>query len=198
MTKAQARGLEKLPEYLLADGRIEEAFGRSAPLLVEVGFGNGDALAEYAAAHPDWNCIGIEVFRPGIGALINRCESQELTNVRIVESEGLTYLEKLETQTVDLIWVLFPDPWPKARHHKRRLITSEFGTTASRCLKKGGTLRIATDWADYAEQIEASLCHIREFDGGMKKDANTLLQTKYGLRGRRLGHEETHFEYEKC
>ena len=197
MTNAQARGLDKLPKYRLADDRIEEDFGREAPLLVEIGFGNGEVLADFAKLHPEWNCIGVEVFRPGIGALINRCEAQNLTNVRIAENEGLTYLERLGPQIVDLIWVLFPDPWPKARHHKRRLITPEFGHAVAGCLKNEGKLRIATDWSDYAEQIASSLSDIRELVGGVKHDGGSQRPTKYETRGRRLGHEVTHFEYTK-
>lgn len=197
MTTAQARGLEQLPKYLLSDAGLHESFQREARVLVEIGFGNGDVLADFAVGHEDWNCVGVEVFHPGIGALVNRCEALGLGNVRIVESEGLTYLESLVPQTVDLLWVLFPDPWPKARHHKRRLITTEFGEAAARCLKTTGRLQIATDWADYAEQIKQSLSGIANLTGGIAPSDSVHRQTKYESRGLRLGHEVVNFEYVK-
>ena len=196
-TIAQARALEHLDEYLLSSGSIPDAFGRTAPLLVEIGFGNGTALAEFASANPAWNCIGVEVFRPGIGALINLCEQQDIENIRIVDGEGLTYLESLPDNSVDLIWVLFPDPWPKARHHKRRLVTREFAEVVINKLKEKGKLTIATDWASYAEDIEEALGELDSLKGGMVKGTSDRIKTKYEARGIRLGHSVTEFEYVK-
>ena len=196
-TVAQARALERLDEYLLTPGSFAEAFGRPAPVLVEIGFGNGHSLAEFASVNPDWNCIGVEVFRPGIGALINQCAQKGIENVRIVDGEGLTYLESIPNETVDLIWVLFPDPWPKARHHKRRLITEEFARVAATKLKHGGKLTIATDWASYAEDIEKALGEIDSLNGGIVNAVSDRIATKYEARGIRLGHAVTEFEYAK-
>ena len=196
-TVAQARALEHLDQYLLAPNSIEEAFGRSGPVLVEVGFGNGNALAEFASLNPDWNCIGVEVFRPGIGALINQCERQEIKNVRIVDGEGLTYLESIQDNSVDRIWVLFPDPWPKTRHHKRRLVTREFAVVAAQKLKDNGKLSIATDWAPYSENIEEVLGGVDSLNGGIVQRSSDRITTKYEARGIRLGHAVTEFEYVK-
>ena len=194
---AQARALDRLAEYVLSPASIEEAFGRTAPVLVEIGFGNGDALAEFASSNPEWNCVGVEVFRPGIGALINRCDQQDIRNIRIVDGEGLTYLESIPDDSLDRIWVLFPDPWPKARHHKRRLITREFSNVASQKLKNDGKLTIATDWASYAAEIEEVLGDIDVFIGGIVKGTSERITTKYEKRGVRLGHSVTEFEYFK-
>lgn len=196
-TVAQARALERLDEYLLSPASIEEAFGRVAPVLVEIGFGNGNALAEFASSNPEWNCVGVEVFRPGIGALVNRCEQQDIKNVRIVDGEGLTYLESVPDNSVDLIWVLFPDPWPKTRHHKRRLVTCEFAMVAAQKLKGGGKLTVVTDWAAYAEQIEEAIGDIEPLIGGIVKATAERITTKYEMRGIRLGHSVTEFEYVK-
>ncbi len=196
-TVAQARALEHLDEYLLSSGSIPDAFGRTASLLVEIGFGNGIALAEFASANPDWNCVGVEVFRPGIGALINQCEQQDIENVRIVDGEGLTYLESLSDNSVDLIWVLFPDPWPKARHHKRRLVTREFAEVAAQKLKDEGQLTIATDWDTYAEHIEEALGDSHSLKGGIVKGTSDRITTKYEARGIRLGHDVSEFKYVK-
>lgn len=194
---AQARALERLHEYELSSASIEEAFGRTAPVLVEIGFGNGDALAEFASSNPEWNCVGVEVFRPGIGALINRCDKQDIKNVRIVDGEGLTYLESIPDDSADQIWVLFPDPWPKARHHKRRLVTREFAKVVAQKLKGEGKLTIATDWASYAEEIGEALGDIDALVGGMVNAASERIATKYEKRGIRLGHSVAEFEYVK-
>lgn len=189
--------LEHLDEYLLSAGSIPDAFGRNAPVLVEIGFGNGSALAEFAVANPAWNCVGVEVFRPGIGALINQCEQHDIKNIRIVDGEGLTYLESMPDHSIDLIWVLFPDPWPKARHHKRRLVTREFAEVVARTLKDEGKLTIATDWDAYAEDIEVALKTSDSLKGGMVKGSLNRITTKYEARGIRLGHSVSEFEYVK-
>ena len=197
-TVAQARALEHLESFLLTSGPVDQAFGHQAPVMIEIGFGNGNALAQYAMAHPDWNCIGVEVFRPGMGALINVCQERELDNVRIVDGEGLTFLESLEEESVDLIWVLFPDPWPKARHHKRRLVTQEFGEIVAQKLKPTGKLTIATDWEPYAEDIEEALGKVERLQGGVAPKNDVRTTTKYEQRGQRLGHQVINFEYQTC
>ena len=198
MTVAQARALEKQACYSFLSDSVAGSFGREAPLLVEIGFGNGSALAEFATLNPAWNCIGVEVFRPGIGSLINRCERQGIENVKIVDREGLTFLESLASETVDQIWVLFPDPWPKTRHHKRRLVTSEFGEVAASKLKPSGKLLIATDWQEYADEIETALRQVESLDGGVVEGSTARNATKYEERGNRLGHAVSNFEYRKC
>lgn len=136
---------------------ISEAFGRSAPVAVEIGFGNGEALAQLAKARPDWNCVGVDVYRPGFGALLLACEREEIDNVRIVAGEALDFLRRLPSACLRRIDVFFPDPWPKHRHRKRRLVNAEFAVAAARCLEPGGRLSLATDWREYAEWMLAAL-----------------------------------------
>ena len=141
------------------------AFGRAAPLAVELGFGNGAALVELAQAQPDWNCLGVDVYRPGFGALLLACEREEIANIRIVDNEALHFLSQLPCASVRQINVFFPDPWPKKRHAKRRLVNAEFAARAAACLAADGCLALATDWQPYAEQMQ------------------TVLDAEHGLRG---------------
>ena len=191
MTVAQQRAQEHLlPRYLLhlppsstaSAGRageasgdcgetmqhlIADAFGRSAPLALEIGFGNGSALAALAKSHSDWNCIGVDVYRPGFAALALACEREELANVRIVDAEASAFLSQLPTASVHCIQVFFPDPWPKKRHHKRRLVNAEFAAGAANCLVPRGCLALATDWPDYAQQMLAVLNAEAALQGGV-------------------------------
>lgn len=195
-TAGQARGLENLDKYRLDSVDFQSEFKRAGPVLVEIGFGNGSHLAEYAASHTDWNCVGVEVFRSGIGGLVSRLERETLTNVRVVECEGLTFLESVQDGTIDEILVLFPDPWPKRRHWRRRMVTAEFGRVACAKLKPGGKLVIATDWAPYAEEIEANLSQVVSLKGGIALEPLKRAATKYEKRGQGLGHKITEFEYQ--
>ena len=196
-TTAQARGLARREEFTLKDDEIEEARSQQRPLFVEIGFGNGAALAQFALAHPDWLCVGVEVFEPGIGALINQCIDNQIPNVRMTHVEGLSFLESLKNDSVDLIWVLFPDPWPKKRHHKRRLITSEFAEVVFHKLREGAHIQIATDWADYAEQIETVFKARRHQFSSEIASREARVTTKYEQRGLRLGHDVTESIYVK-
>lgn len=165
MTSGQTRALsDLLPRYLidLPPGVLDQdfwhaAFERSAPLAVEIGFGNGAALAATAKAHPHWNCVGVDVYQPGFGALLLACERDGIANVRIVETEGAALLRRLPRASLTAIHVYFPDPWPKKRHHKRRLVDAEFAAAAAASLAPEGELALATDWAEYAERMVAVL-----------------------------------------
>ena len=164
-----------LPRYLIdlppsaapSTEFLDEAFGRSAPLALEIGFGNGTALVALAQAHPNWNCIGVDVYRPGFGALMLACEREEVRNVRIVDSNALDLLERLPDASLRQIDVFFPDPWPKARHHKRRLVDAAFAAQAAACLATGSRIRLATDAADYAEQMQQVLDAEQTLAGGV-------------------------------
>lgn len=197
ITHAQLRGFRKLEVYRLQSPLINDAFNRAAPVLVEIGFGNGSALAEFAIQHPGWNCVGVEVFPSGIGTLVNRCSSEGIHNIRIVEGEGLTFLESIANECIDLLWVLFPDPWPKARHQKRRLVSPQFGATVAQKLKPSGKLQVATDWADYADTIDVVLNDTKGIKGGRVATNPLRETTKYERRGLKLGHQVTDFEYMK-
>jgi tRNA (guanine-N7-)-methyltransferase len=135
-----------------------EVFGRGAELIVEIGPGAGDSLIPMAAARPQANVLALEVYQPAIARMLSQLARAGLDNVRIVEADAVAALEYLvPAGSVDEIWLFFPDPWHKARHHKRRLLTPEFAALAASRLRPGGTWRIATDWSDYADRIREVL-----------------------------------------
>lgn len=196
MTNSQAKGYKALDQFRYDDQcPPSEVFGRDAPLVVEIGFGNGEALAGYAEENPDWNCIGVEVYRPGIGALVRRCQEFQLKNVRIAEVEAHTFVENLPQSSVQRMFVFFPDPWPKKRHHKRRLINESFLHVVTQKLMPGATLQIATDWENYAEAIEQSLTNNRELEPCLRDDCFTRPKTRFEQRGEDLGHQVWDFCY---
>ena len=205
MTAAQARALETLSdEYLLTlpDGRIDsalwaDAFKRAGPLAIEIGFGNGAALAQLALAHPGWNCVGVDVYRPGFGALMLMCQREGVDNVRIVEAEALSLIKRLAPGSVRLVNVFFPDPWPKARHHKRRLVNAEFATAVADCLELGGTLSLATDWASYAEQMAAVLAVVPTLAGGETERPASRPVTPFEAKGEAAGRAVVDLTYRR-
>ncbi|MEP7191470.1 MAG: tRNA (guanosine(46)-N7)-methyltransferase TrmB [Actinomycetota bacterium] len=139
------------PGYLL-DG--ERDFGRAAPLVVEIGSGTGDAVVRGALARPDRNFLAVEVYRPGLASTVAKIVREDLTNVRLVQADAVQVLRHMLGPGSALeIWVFFADPWHKNRHHKRRLVDPGFAELAASRLAPGGTLRLATDWADYAIQM---------------------------------------------
>lgn len=175
LTTAQARALDELsPRYLvdLPEAAIgadfwRQAFGRDGPLAIETCFGNGAAVAALAKSRPKWNCVGVDVYRPGFGALMLACERDGLANVRIADAEVSSFLHRLEPGTVHRVSAFFPDPWPKKRHHKRRLVNGAFADAVAACLEVGGTLHLATDWADYADQMIEVLHAEPRLEGGV-------------------------------
>ncbi len=171
-----------------------DAFGRTAPLVVEVGFGNGAALAELAMAHPDWNCVGVDVYRPGFGALMLACDRGDIDNVRIADTEARHFLHKLEPGCLHRLLVFFPDPWPKKRHHKRRLVDADFATVAARSLEVGGMLALATDWTPYAEQMRAVLDAEPGLQGGPADRAMRPV-TPFEAKGLAGGRPVVNLEY---
>ena len=196
MTSSQAQGYEHLTCYRYNE-QLEpaEAFGRASPLLVEIGFGNGETLSEYAAENPDWNCIGVEVYRPGIGALVRSCERQKLNNIRIAENEAHTFMESLPDMCVNRLFIFFPDPWPKKRHHKRRLINELFLDVATRKLALDGTIQISSDWEDYAEAIRGLLSQQQALQSCSSNSCFQRPKTRFERRGEDLGHQVWDFCY---
>lgn len=199
LTPAQYRALSRLwPRYGIDPeaGVISpaEAFGRAAPCLLDIGFGNGEALLEQALAHPENDYIGVEVYRPGIGRLLRRASEHGITNLRVCRVDAMELLRSgLAPSSLGRISVFFPDPWPKKRHHKRRLIRPEFTALAARVLKPGGELWLATDWAQYAEDMLAVLDAAPEFSnlayaGGFVPAAEGRPVTRFEQRGLKLGH----------
>lgn len=137
---------------------VEALFGRPAPLVVEIGFGMGEATALMAAADPDRNLLAVDVHTPGFGALLNRIEELGLTNVRVADGDAVRlFRDGLSPGSVDEVRIFFPDPWPKTKHHKRRLVDDEFVALVASRLRPGGLLRLATDWQHYADRMAAVL-----------------------------------------
>lgn len=155
MTDLQKAKYEELmPRYGLPDAPLvpEAAFGRRAPLVLEVGFGMGAATIEIAAAAPDRDFLGIEVHRAGIGKLLSEAEARGLANVRVFEGDAVEYARRnIAPASLDGFHLFFPDPWPKKRHHKRRIVQAPFAELVAERLKPGGYFYMVTDWLEYAE-----------------------------------------------
>ena len=200
ITAAQQRALETLwPQYGL-DYREEPLaltalFGREAPCTLEIGFGNGANLVALARAHPQRNYLGVEVHRPGVGRLWLALEQEARTNGRAVCHDAVEVLgRQIAPGSLAEVLILFPDPWPKKRHHKRRLIQPAFIALAERALAAGGVLRLATDWQPYALEMLAHLgaapgLRNLAVDGGFVARPAERTPTRFELRGTRLGHE---------
>jgi len=153
-----------------ASGDPAEIFGRSAPLVVEVGSGQGHAILHAAERRRDTDFLAVEVFRAGLARTMIRAEIAGLENLRLAEVNAPELLEKyLPAGSVDELWVFFPDPWKKARHTKRRLVSEDFMRIAARALRPGGVLRLATDWEDYAEQMREVGDAACGFEGGFAR-----------------------------
>jgi tRNA (guanine-N7-)-methyltransferase len=199
ITEAQQRALDELwPSYgvEVAGGALDLAavFDRSAPLTMEIGFGNGDNLLCLAAAHPERNYLGVEVHLPGIGRLLLALQTCGLTNVRVVCRDAVEVLgEQLPPDCINELLILFPDPWPKKRHHKRRLVQPPFVELAVSRLTVDGVLRLATDWEPYAQEMLSTLAanpRLRNAapEGGFIPRPQERPVTRFERRGERLGH----------
>jgi tRNA (guanine-N7-)-methyltransferase len=163
-------------------------FGRTAPLVLEIGSGMGETTAAIAQACPNADFIAAEVHGPGVGSLLNRIESLQLRNLRVIRHDASEVLEEMIADgSLAAIHLFFPDPWPKQRHHKRRLVQPEFAALAARKLAPGGTLHAATDWPDYADHMETVLLKEPMFH---RVDSGFVQRpvTKFENRGKRLGH----------
>lgn len=173
---------------------LDALFGRRAPRVIEIGFGNGEALLALAASQPERDFLGIEVHEPGVGRVLLRTAELGLRNLRVMRSDAVEVLEqRIAPGSIAEILIFFPDPWPKARHHKRRLIQPVFAALAASRLQPGGLLRLATDWQHYAEQMleVLSACPAlrnRSADGKWVPRPDSRPPTRFELRGRRLGH----------
>ncbi len=132
-------------------------FGRPGPLLVEIGSGNGDVVAAVAQTRPEANLLAFEVFEPAVASTLSKLQRAGVTNVRLAVADGAQALPALPDGSVTELWTFFPDPWHKARHHKRRLVNPEFAATVADKLVPGGTWRLATDWAEYADHVREVL-----------------------------------------
>ncbi len=197
MGSGQARALGTLaPRFVLPYQAqtldCAQVFGRVAPLTLEIGFGMGDATAAMAAAHPEMNFIGVEVHQPGVGALLQRIDERQLSNLRIVQHDAVEVLQHmLAPDSLAGVHVYFPDPWHKKRHHKRRLIQPPLVALLASRLVVGGLLHCATDWQDYAEQMLQVLVDcpaLQNTAPGYAPRPEMRPMTKFEARGMRLGH----------
>jgi tRNA (guanine-N7-)-methyltransferase len=148
-------GLDLDPDRPLAD-RLADAFGRTAPRLLDVGMGNGEATIAWAAAHPDHDVLAVELHRPSVAATLTAVAETGLANVRVAEVDVRTLLAGARPGDLDAVRILFPDPWPKRRHLARRMVDERFARAVADVLPSGGTLHVATDWEDYARQVVAA------------------------------------------
>jgi tRNA (guanine-N7-)-methyltransferase len=197
MSSAQQRAYEALLQrfglpYAAAIVDLAGAFGRTAPKVLEIGFGMGETTAAIAQAHPEIDYLGVEVHSPGVGSLLKRIDELGLTNVRIVQHDAAEVVrDMLAPGTLDAVNVFFPDPWPKKRHHKRRLLQPPFVASLAARLKPGGLLHVATDWRDYAEQALAVLeaePRLENTAAGFAPRPAHRPPTKFEQRGVKLGH----------
>lgn len=199
LTKGQQRALDELwPIYGIDNtGEVidlDKAFGNDAPKILEIGFGNGHSLAQMAKNFPENNYLGIEVHRPGVGALLLLLQEKQLGNVRVICDDAVEVVKHcISDASLERVQIFFPDPWHKKRHHKRRIIQPEFVSLIARKLKPGGLLHIATDWEDYAQHMTDVMKNIPEFENTSKdndfvKRPEYRPLTKFERRGQRLGH----------
>ncbi len=208
LTAGQERALNELfPLYGLAlQNKLlnsDETFGRTAPRILEIGFGNGTSLSEMAANNPDQDYIGIEVHRPGVGNLLLQIEKLGLNNLRVINDDGVDVLNQMiADESLDAVYLFFADPWHKKRHHKRRIVQKEFVQLLRKKLKTGGVFHMATDWEHYAEHMMQVMNESKGFENTAGKaqflprpDYRPL--TKFEQRGQRLGHGVWDLIFEK-
>lgn len=187
-----------LPEEVLRahPTQPDRWFGRAAPLVVEIGSGTGEALVALAAERPEVNVLALEVWRPGVARSLRRLAEAGVTNARVALLDASWVLDRAlgDGQLAEL-WTFFPDPWPKTRHHKRRLVTPDFAALAAHRLAVGSSWRLATDWDDYAEQMRAVLDAEPLLEGGVVPRWEERPVTKFERRGRAAGRAVVDLRY---
>jgi len=198
MTPAQRAAIERRwPTYGLEGAGVldlDAVFGRRATRVMEIGFGNGETLVSLAESHGECDYLGVDVYEPGIGRALAAVAEKHLTNVRLLRGDAVDVLrERVAPASLDTVLLLFPDPWPKKRHHKRRLVKADFVKLVAGRLVPGGRFHLATDWQDYAETMLAVLESEDAFvnlagQGNFCTRGTHRPMTKFERRGRRLGH----------
>lgn len=206
LTPSQQRALDELwPVFGIDDADtaldFDGIFGRSAPRVLEIGFGNGDTLVEMAAGAPEQDFLGIEVHEPGIGHCLIRARDAGISNLRLIDRDAVELLERsIPAGSIARINLYFPDPWPKKRHHKRRIVQPGFLDLCAQALVPGGTLHIATDWANYAGHIDETLAQSDTFELDERREhgGDAPLDrpvTKFERRGLARGHRIVDWRY---
>jgi tRNA (guanine-N7-)-methyltransferase len=201
-TPAQKRAFDELwPKYGIENDGAP--ISCNSPCVLEIGFGNGASLAQMAMAEPGTHFIGIEVHRPGVGNLLQLIEQHRISNIRIVCDDAVEVLEqRIADNSLDRVQLFFPDPWPKKKHHKRRIVQPAFAQLVRRKLKPGGVWHMATDWQDYAGHMLEVMKTAEGFSnisptGDYVERPETRPLTKFEQRGHRLGHGVWDLIYEK-
>jgi tRNA (guanine-N7-)-methyltransferase len=208
LTDAQQRALDELwPRYGVEHSaqplHPRQMFGKDAPCTLEIGFGNGDNLLALATAHAAEHFIGVEVHPPGVGQLLRQAAAAGLNNLKVIQHDAVEVLRaQIAPDSLHAILILFPDPWHKKRHHKRRLINPEFAALAASRLRCGGTLQLATDWEPYAEAMlevlnAAPALRNRAADRRFVPRNAGRIVTRFERRGERLGHAVHDLCYER-
>ena len=197
LSEAQQRGLDN-PLYMVpvTDQPLDftELYGNDRPVIIEIGFGMGHSLLTQAEAQPDMNFLGIEVHQAGIGSVISGIQSKQLTNIRLIDGDAVEILKsQIKDHSVHGVQIYFPDPWPKKRHHKRRLVQSAFVALVSSKLQPSGFIHCATDWQSYAEEMltvlqQASQLQNQSATGSYIERPDSRPLTKFEQRGLSLGH----------
>ena len=199
LTDGQKRALRELwPRFGIDESQgpldLRRLFGNRHPVILEIGFGDGSATWRMARAHPEQNFLAVEVHRPGVGRLLLALEREGLENVRVACADAVEWLQsEIPPDSLDGVRIYFPDPWPKKRHHKRRMVQSEFIRLLASRMKTGALLHMATDWLPYAEHMLDVMRPLEQFenlspDGGYCPRPEWRPRTKYEQRGERLGH----------
>lgn len=190
-------------EYAGTPRDFTAAFGRHAPLVLEIGFGNGGQLLHSAQTEPERNFIGVEVHRPGVGRLMNGLAAAGVDHVRLYNHDAVEVLQhEIGADALSEVRIYFPDPWHKKRHNKRRLIQPEFLALLATKVERGGRLHLATDWADYAEHMREALAACPSWIADPQHAASTTrppwrIETHFERRGLRLGHGVWDFVHER-
>lgn len=178
---------------------LERWFGRAAPLIVEIGSGIGEATAVLAAARPECNVLAFEVWRPGVAETLGRAADLGISNLRLVSIDAAwAFANVIEPDSIAELWTFYPDPWHKKRHHKRRLITDQFADLVASRLADGAAWRLATDWADYAHQIEEVLSRNGHLEGGPTPRWEERPSTRFERRGVAAGRDFHDFTYRRA
>lgn len=208
MTAGQTRGWEQYWEQygLEPDQPIafETLFGNSNPVVFEIGFGMGGSLFEMASADPDINFVGVEVHRPGVGALLAMAGDADLKNLRLLFCDAVDLLKaQIVNESLSRLQLYFPDPWHKKRHHKRRIVQPEFAALVASKLNQGGVFHMATDWEPYAEHMAEVMDAAPDYEncseaGPYSEKPDYRPVTKFERRGERLGHGVWDLLYRKC
>jgi tRNA (guanine-N7-)-methyltransferase len=206
LTAAQQDALERLWPRFGVDAQPEPPcqpgglFPRPGPVYLEIGFGTGDNLLQLAMQQPQCNFLGLEVHRPGIGNLLRQIETRQLDNIRIARADAVDWIRRLAPASLQGCYLYFPDPWPKKKHHKRRILNAEFAALIGEKLVAGGDFWLATDWPHYALQMlavlsaEPRLTNAAPAGGFAERNGQRPL-TRFEQRGQRLGHpvQDLHF-----